>query len=149
MSTFFTGFNRCERKLSFDKISIEWDKEGYTEFEELFLKELQKMKGYILQAIWWLNQKPKDRRHAVHIDLTDDNIEYALNEKYDSELSYFVEIYFEKSGKLNLNLMERDYEDLNEILIGLIQIPPLDTWTKEEKDVLTAQIKEFLGIEEK
>ena len=136
------GLNMCS-----EKISIDWDKDGYEEFEDIFLEELQQMKGYILQAILWLNEKPHDRHHVVRIELKDENLLHAF-EKIESEVSYFVEIYFEPDRRINIALMERDYDAPRERVIGFIQIPPLYTWTKEEREVLREKLRQFFNVKE-
>lgn len=105
------------------QVWIEWTKEHWKKDEYLFINEIHSMRGYILQALHWLKQKPWDNFHSVTIWLSLELDDWLFN----------IEIKYEYEHQPTLLLFMEDTAK-NKIHIGMVHINPLNTRTKAEEE---------------
>jgi hypothetical protein len=117
--------------MNLGKFFIEWQNEKYQKYESDFLKALNEIKGYIIQAIFWLKNKPKKVHHNVHILLDFDE---TLGIGY-----FYLELYFDLNGKVMMNIISIDSESG----VGFVQFPPLDTFSINDWNELSKKMSEY------
>ncbi len=101
--------------------SIEWLEKEYQQYELSFLQLLNEIKGYIIQALFWLKKKPGDVNHRVQISL--DVSETPI------QGDFYLELYYEPDGKAMINIISIGNGETG---IGFVRFPPLDTFSLDD-----------------
>lgn len=113
--------------------SIEWLEKEYQQYELSFLQLLNEMKGHIIQALFWLKNKPGDVNHRVQISL--DVSETPI------QGDFYLELYYEPDGKAMINIISIGNGESG---IGFVRFPPQDTFSLDDWKKLGERYLELL-----
>jgi len=124
-----------------EDIKIEWEDwvpDSIKDYESVFLKELEIIKGYILEALLWLSKKPNEPHHSVIIRL---NIE-----EEDIDDDYFIDMYFEPDKSVSMSLHQVTIDEnivSHEYIAGWVHFPPTKSLNIKEIHKLRKDVIEF------
>lgn len=112
--------------------SIEWLEKEYQQYESSFLQLLNEIKGYIIQALFWLKNKPGDVNHRVHVSLDVSETPIIGD--------FYLELYYEPDGKAMINIISIENGENG---IGFVRFPPLDTFSLDDWNKLGEKFLEL------
>lgn len=123
-----------------EDIKIEWEDwvpDSIKDYESVFLKELEIIKGYILEALLWLSKKPNEPHHSISI---------RLNIEEDIDDDYFIDMYFEPDKSVSISLHQVTIDEnivSHEYIAGWVHFPPMKSLNIQEIHKLRKDVIEF------